>query len=244
MPVVDLEPGLLGAASRPGCTPAPTTTMSPSISFPLLVTTPFTSPSPSNAASSSPAVDLDPLRLSTSWNHRPASSPKRPRERHLLHHHDRALASPSASATRPPRSRCSCRRSSPPGQRPPPPRGSHPSCRRRAGSGCPPCSAPSTRRMFTLAPVARSALLEADLVPALQLRRPRLRIQRHDVGAGPQLDPVLLVPVDGIHVGVLALGLAPQVLLRERRALVRRLRLAPDQQDRAVGARFRSSEAQ
>ena len=35
--------------------------------------------------------------------------------------------------------------------------------------------------------------------------------------------------------GVRALGLAAQVLLGERRALVGRLRLAPDQQDRALG---------
>ena len=39
-----------------------------------------------------------------------------------------------------------------------------------------------------------------------------------------------------VDVGVLALGLAAQVLLGERRALVGRLRLAADQQDRPLGA--------
>ena len=72
-----------------------------------------------------------------------------------------------------------------------------------------------------------------------------LDVERHHVRPGAQLDPVLLVPGDRVDVGVLPLGLAAQVLLRERRPLVRRLGLAPDQQDRprprpASAARRRS----
>src|SRR5207248_7676944 len=53
---------------------------------------------------------------------------------------------------------------------------------------------------------------------------------------GEQLDIVLLPPVRIEEGGILAPGLAAQVVLRERRALVRRVRLPADQQDRPVGA--------
>ena len=59
-----------------GRTPAPTTTMSPSTVRPPLVTTALTSPSPSNASSSSPPKISIPWSVSTSWNHCPTSSPK------------------------------------------------------------------------------------------------------------------------------------------------------------------------
>ena len=100
----------------------------------------------------------------------------------------------------------------------------------------PSSSAPSTRRMLTIAPGGDQRLVEADLLPALELRRPRLGSSAITFVRGPQLDAVLLVPVGRVDVGVLALRLAAQVLLRERRALVRRLGLAADEQDRAVGA--------
>ena len=77
---------------------------------------------------------------------------------------------------------------------------------------------------------------ERDLVAALQLGRPRAGVERHHVLSAHELDVVLLVPLGRMHVGVLALRLAAQVLLRQRRALVRRLGLAPDEQHVPVGA--------
>ena len=82
-------------------------------------------------------------------------------------------------------------------------------------------------------PGAEQRLAEGDLLPALQLRRARRRVERHHVDAAQQLDVVLLVPGGRVDVGVLAGGLAAQVLLRERRPFVGRLGLAADQQDRA-----------
>ena len=63
-------------------------------------------------------------------------------------------------------------------------------------------SAPSTRRMLTIAPVPSSALPKLTSSPALQLRGPRRRIERHHVGAAEQLDLVLLVPGRRVDVGV------------------------------------------
>ena len=49
--------------------------MSPSIVLPLSVTTALAWSSPSNAASVSPPWNSTPFDSSSSWNHRPASSP-------------------------------------------------------------------------------------------------------------------------------------------------------------------------
>src|SRR5436853_1985232 len=78
-------------------------------------------------------------------------------------------------------------------------------------------------------------LAEGDLFAALDLRRLGLEVKPHHVLPGQQLDPVLLVPgATAVDVGVLAAGVAAQVLLRDRRPFVGRLRLAPDQQDRGL----------
>jgi len=85
-------------------------------------------------------------------------------------------------------------------------------------------------------PGGEQRLLELHLLPGLQLHRPRLGIQGHDIRPGPQLDVVLLVPGNGIDVRVLPRSLPPHVFLGERRPFVRRFRLPPDQQDLAIGA--------
>ena len=98
-------------------------------------------------------------------------------------------------------------------------------------------SAPSTRRMLTIAPVPISALPKPTSSPPCSFA---VRASgSSDITLRPvqQLDLVLLVPGGRVDVGVLAGRLAAQVLLRERRPFVGRLRLAADQQDRALGAR-------
>src|SRR6185312_10398457 len=71
---------------------------------------------------------------------------------------------------------------------------------------------------------------------ALELGRARRRVERHDARARAQLDALLVPPPGRMDEGVL-LGLAPlEVALRRRRAVVRRIELAPGEQDRAVEA--------
>ena len=74
----------------------------------------------------------------------------------------------------------------------------------------------------------RLVALQRELTPS--------RIETHDVLAAAQLDPVLLVERSFVHVGLLAIGLAAQVLLGQRRALVRTLRLGTQQHETAVVA--------
>ena len=88
--------------------------------------------------------------------------------------------------------------------------------------------------MLTFAPVASSAL--PNRPPRLPGASPSApRVEPHHVGPGQQLDIVLGIPVGRVHVGIGARRLTAHVLLRERRALVRRLGLAADEQDRALG---------
>ena len=97
-------------------------------------------------------------------------------------------------------------------------------------------SAPSTRRMLTIAPVPISALPKATSSPPWIFAVRASGSSDITLRAGQQLDAVLLVPGGRVDVGVGALGLAAQVLLGDRRPFVGRLRLAADQQDRALGA--------
>ena len=79
-------------------------------------------------------------------------------------------------------------------------------------------------------------LVEADLVPVRQ-RRPALPgIQLHHARARQDLDLVLRPLLGRLDVLLLAARLACQILLRQRGAVVRRVRLAAGHQDRPVGA--------
>ena len=82
-------------------------------------------------------------------------------------------------------------------------------------------------------PGGQQGPVERDLLPTLDLGGPGFGIQGHDALAGLQLDPVLLVPITGMNEGVLAIRLAPQVILRERRSIVGRLGLTADHQYRS-----------
>ncbi len=79
------------ASIASGRTPAPTTTASHSIARPLLVSTALTRPSPSKASSSSPPWTVTPWSSSRLLEPAPGVLAEGPRERHVLHHHDRAL---------------------------------------------------------------------------------------------------------------------------------------------------------
>ena len=106
-------------------------------------------------------------------------------------------------------------------------------------------SAPSTRRMLTIAPVARSALPKATSSPPWSFAVLASAVERHHVSPAQQLDAILLVPREGVDVGICAGRLAAQVLLGQRRPFVGRLGLAPDQEDRALRAPcLRNSAAQ
>ena len=78
--------------------------------------------------------------------------------------------------------------------------------------------------------------VEADLLLGRELGRARGGVEVEDARARQQLDVVGLPPVGVVHVGALGAVLAAQVLLGGRRAVVGRMRLAPDEQDRAVEA--------
>ena len=79
-------------------------------------------------------------------------------------------------------------------------------------------------------------LLEAHLLAVGQLDAALGQIERFDRDASQRLDLLLVVPVRGPEQGVLARLVALEVALRARRAVVRQVGLAPDQEDRPVGA--------
>ena len=116
-------------------------------------------------------------------------------------------------------------------------RGSRRRCRARAGSGCPRGRQPSTRSRRTFAPVASSACSKRDLLLGRERgrRSPRRRASSTLVRVSSSI-VLLLPPLVRAEAGVLARLLALQVALRERRAVVGRVGLAADEQDRALAA--------
>ena len=80
--------------------------------------------------------------------------------------------------------------------------------------------------------------IEADLLLGGELGGARGGVELEHAGARQQLDAVRVPPVGGMHVRALGPVLAAQVLLGRRRAVIGRMRLAPDEQDRAVEALF------
>jgi hypothetical protein len=69
---------------------------------------------------------------------------------------------------------------------------------------------------------------EAHFLLARQLHDALGGVELHRARPGQELDVVLLPPLLGLHEGVVARLFAPEVALGERRAIVGRVRLAPD----------------
>ena len=170
-------------------------------------------------------VDLDRrARSSTRWKKPPTSAPNarsRVTSSCMTIEHWRRTRRP---ARRPPRSRCSCRRSSPRARPRPRPPGSRRNCRTRAGSGCRRGPTRPTRSRRTLAPVASSALSKrtSSLVDSLATRSPAssfITLVRSE-----QLDVVLVPPAVRAAPGRPRALSRPQVALGERRPVIRRRR--------------------
>ena len=87
-------------------------------------------------------------------------------------------------------------------------------------------------------------LVERDLVAVRQLRPPRVGVELHHARAREQLDLLLAPPLVRAEQDVVARLLAAEVLLRQRRPVVGRVVLAPDEQDRsAVGTALLANPA-
>src|SRR3954453_3820936 len=235
------------ASMTSGITPTPTTTMSQSSSFPAFVITRDTRPSePSKRSSSSPPCTSTPCSSSTPWKKRPTSSPnwrdrttspRIPIQHPPLLHHDRAadavrrgqrrrpLAADVAAADQHRPLRLSGVRADRIGVR----------------------ESPQVVDPLEVAAVhadpphvgagRHQRLVELDLVLGRQRRHPLGRVELHHAGAAQQLDRLLAPPLVGPEQRVLAGLLALEIALRQRRAVVGRVELAADQQDRSVGAR-------
>src|SRR5436305_4470694 len=85
-------------------------------------------------------------------------------------------------------------------------------------------------------PGGQQRLAEPDLVARLQLRDALVGVEARYRRPRHQLDVLLAPPLIRTEQDVLARLLAPEVLLRQLGAVVRRIRLAADEEDRAVGA--------
>ena len=79
-------------------------------------------------------------------------------------------------------------------------------------------------------------LVELDLLLGGELRGARPQVEAHDARAREQLDVLLAPPLVGAEQRLLAGLLAAEVALGAVRAVVRRVELAPDEQDLALGA--------
>ena len=79
-------------------------------------------------------------------------------------------------------------------------------------------------------------LPEGDLLLRRQPSGPRLQVELHRRGARQQLDRLLLIPGGFLHERVTAALGALEVALGQRWAVIRRVGLAPDEQNRPVGA--------
>ena len=170
----------------------------------------------------------------------PAAAARPPRRRPARGSRARSRRScsacPSRSATRPPRRRCSCRRRRRRARRRRRPRGSSPRSRRRAGSGCPRAGR-RRRGGCSPSPRPRSGPCRS---------RPPPRPGSWPCGLAASSEMTLL-PVSsstsfssyqerGRTWASSRSAVAAQVLLRQGRAVVGRLRLPADEQDRALGA--------
>ena len=220
-----------------GCTPAPITTKSQSISSPDFVTTCSTRPpEPSKRSSSWEPCTFTPCSvehvLEEAADLRTVEALVRDRLEHdqlallaELRERRRQLGPDVAAADQ--RDALGAARA---------PRAARRSCASCAGSGCRPARAPSACRMRTFEPVASSALSKRDLLLVRELRDARVEVERHHARARQQLDALLLVPARPAGTGCPRATPRRAGSLRERRPVVGRVGLAPDDQDLALGA--------
>src|SRR5579875_3986894 len=82
-----------------------------------------------------------------------------------------------------------------------------------------------------LRPCAQQQPVEGKLSATLQPQTPRPRVDAADFAAKPQLNLLLAVEGPLVDARLLPIGLAPQVILAQRGALVRKLVLGADQHD-------------
>ena len=167
------------------------------------MTTAETRPSPSKASSSSPPWKVDALRLEQLLEPAAGVGAEGPRQRHVLHHHDRApgplrgqrggdLGADVAAADQD-------------------------DVLGRLGVGADRVGVAEGAQVVDALvlgaldpedvdhrPGGDQRLAEGDLLPALDLGGARLGVERHHVAPAQQLDAVLLIPGGRVDVGVLA----------------------------------------
>ena len=98
------------------------------------------------------------------------------------------------------------------------------------------CSAPGTSSLTGSAPVATRQRLKGIADPFAQRGQAGGWIQALDGRIGPKTDPTSLVPGHRLGEDELVAQIVAQQLLRERRPVVRREWLGPDDQDRPIEA--------
>ena len=225
------------ASVRSGITPIPATTKSQSSSRPAFVTTFVTrSPSPSKRSSSWPPCTVTPCSSSTSWKKRPDLLAEERLEGHVLHHHDLAL-DPVCGGER--RRHLAADVAAADQDGPLAALGIGPD-RVRVREGAQVVDPVEVAAVHPQPPHVRAGgeqrALELDLLLGRERRDARLGVELGHARAREHLDPLLLPPLVRPEQHLVALLLALEVALRERRAVVGRVRLAAHEQDRALAA--------
>ena len=191
------------------------------------------SPAPANASTSTPPTTSTPCSSSTRAEEAPRGGAEVALQRLLLEHDDRHAACPGRSATPRPRSRCRSRRRRRRARRPRRRGAARRRCRARAGSGCRRAGRRRAAAAAPSAPVASSAVSNetSSLVASVAAGASgssaitAVRVSSStSLAAHQSACDGRARPRDRV---------AAQVALGDRRAVVGRVELAPDEQDRA-----------